>query len=48
LHRGTQAAIALPAASLAWTEDDAGTPWRATLATGAAPAWWLAFHRRAS
>ena len=48
LQRGTQAAIALPAASLAWTEDDADTPWRATLATGAAPAWWLGFHRHAS
>jgi uncharacterized protein len=48
LHRGTQAAISLPAASLAWTEHDAGTPWHTTQLSGAAPAWWLAFHRHAA
>lgn len=45
LRVGAQAAVALPADTLAWTDDDADTPWQATLPAGAAPAWWLAFHR---
>lgn len=35
----------LPAGSLAWSDDDLGAPWFATLPAHAAPAWWLAFHR---
>ena len=46
LQVGAQAAIALPAGSLAWTDDGADTPWQATRPADAAPAWWLAFHRR--
>lgn len=45
LQVGAQAAMALPAGSLAWTEDSADTPWQATLPADGTPAWWLAFHR---
>lgn len=45
LQVGAQAAIALPAGSLAWTEDAADTPWQAAPPADGARAWWLAFHR---
>ena len=45
LQVGKRPAIALPAGTLAWSDRDADTPWRATLPTGGTQAWWLGFHR---
>ena len=45
LQVGAQAALALPAGSLAWAENDGDAPWHATPMTTRIHAWWLAFHR---
>lgn len=45
LQMGKRPAMALPAGTLAWSDSDANTPWRATLPTGSTQAWWLGFHR---